>query len=193
MFRLHPLGLAMSLTAAGLAIGWGADLVPFPTGQFGGDTGIGDTGFVEHDVGQGLLEPGEYLTYGVTGPNGTAFGYQQPFWNAHGDSRTLLGPWSTPNFYGAELFYSVWVDGVLWPTYDYPKLMETCESLRENNLVVFSDNASPLTYEAFISLEHVSAKDKLRGTSRSASTTPSPACPRRRCSTTCPPASMCFD
>lgn len=257
-----------------IVLGCGDDIIYPPDGQFGNDTGIGDTGFVEYDLGPGLLEPGECLTNEKTGSAGTAYGYQYQceghavgiltygfdgelyqhtipseldelefgdgveddwYWNPQvmaccGEYNTslefdeqihfalncimdvreqmcfsavhalfkeynTLAPssprrdaiwelahyiqahyteciaglrgntfptpfapqghtgtwapaetWETEDLLGFDFWYSTYINGVNWPEFNHPSLMETCTSLDLNDGNVFEDASSPLTY-----------------------------------------------
>lgn len=73
--------------------------------------------------------------------------------NSHSAEWVLDHTWVTTDLYGAELSYAVAISSVSWPEYDYPNLMETCNSLGYNNLMVFDDTEPPLEYQAYATLE----------------------------------------
>lgn len=66
---------ALALPFCVVVSGCGEEVTHIPQGEYPNDTGLTDTGFVQYDVGPGMLEPGECLTNGKDGPGGTAFGY----------------------------------------------------------------------------------------------------------------------
>lgn len=108
----------------------GDDFVPFPQGQFGDDTGIVDTGFPEHDLGSGLIKPGECLTNGVSGVGGTAVGYKYQCNGVFGATFTYTYdgvdfPLQIPDIFGgSDPIESLFGEG--YDTYWSPKVMACC-------------------------------------------------------------------
>lgn len=73
--------------------------------------------------------------------------------NVHGATWSVGMVWTTAGLTDVDLTYGLFLGGVHWPDFDYPNLLETCDSLDDNNLVVFHNPEPPLVYQTDVILE----------------------------------------